>query len=131
MTTLPLFYSAIVFSLSAIIGIVLAYNIILLRRSEGIGLGDGDNSKMRKRMRAQANFLEYLLPFAILYVIYELNGGNEITLMIVGGAFIFARIIHPLGLYKSAGTSNGRFFGTLITWLAILFLAGANLYLLI
>ena len=126
-----LYYSAIVFSLCSIIAIVLAYLIIQMRRSALIGLGDGDNKKMRQRMRVQANFLEYLLPFSILYLVYEINGGLEIILLATGIAFIVARILHPIGLLKSAGTSFGRFFGTLITWLVIIVLIVANLVLVL
>lgn len=131
MTIPTLYYSAILFSLCSIIGFVLAYLIVMMRRSAQIGLGDGDNKQLRQRMRAQANYLENLLPFAILYLIYELNGGLEIILIITGLLFLFARVIHPLGLFKSAGTSIGRYYGTLITWLVILFLAGANVFLIL
>ena len=131
MITTPIFYSTLFFSLLAILSIVLAFLIVRVRQSEQIGLGDGDNAKMRQRIRVQGNYLEYLLPFSLLFLVYELNNGNEIILITTGSLFLFARIIHPLGLLASSGYSKGRYFGTLITWLVIIFLSGANLYSLI
>ena len=131
MTTPTLYYSVIVFSACALIGFVLAYLIVRMRRSEKIGLGDGDNRRLRQRMRTQANFLENLLPFSLLYLIYEINGGVEMILIVTGFLFVLARILHPLGLLNSPGVSFGRYYGTLITWLVIAFLAGANIYLIL
>ncbi len=131
MTAPTLYYSAILFGICSVIAIVLASLVILMRRSELIGLGDGNNKKMRQRIRAHANFLEYLLPFSLLYLVYEINGGSEMVLIGTGVAFVIARILHPLGILKSVGTSFGRFVGTTITWFAILILAIANIILVL
>ena len=36
-----------------------------------------------------------------------------------GIALVLGRVLHATGLSRTAGTSNGRLFGTLLTWLAI------------
>ena len=131
MSITPVFYSALFFSLLSIQGIVLAFLIVQVRRSDQIGVADGGNNKLLRRMRVQANFLEYFIPFAALFSVYELNQGHENILIGAGSLFLFARIIHSLGFLKSGGYSHGRFYGTLITWIVILFMAGANLYNLV
>ncbi len=127
----PVYYSALFFSLLSIQAIVLAILIVKIRRSDQIGLADGGNKDLLRHMRVQANFLEYFMPFAALFLVYELNQGREDILIGAGSLFLLARIIHAMGFLKSGGYSFGRFYGTGISWLVILFLAGANLYQLV
>jgi len=123
-----LMYSQIYFSFLGLLALYLAYKIVALRRSEAIGIGDGENTTLARAIRVHSNFLEYLLPFAILFVIYELAGGNNYLLLTTGLVFCIARVLHAQGLAKSAGRSFGRFWGTLLTWLILLVLAIANLW---
>ena len=123
-----LMYSQIYLSFLTLFGLVLAYRITVLRRQEHIGIGSGESSKIEKAIRVHANFLENLLPFAILYVVYELAGGNHYVLLITGLVFCVARILHAQGLGKSAGVSFGRYWGTVLSWLVLIVLALANLW---
>ena len=123
-----LMYSQIFFSFLTLFGLYLAYKIVMIRGKEGIGLGDGDNTQMTRAIRVQANFLENLLPFAMLFVIYELAGGNHYVLLISGLVFCIARVLHAEGLAKKSGRSFGRYWGTLLSWLVLLVLAVANLW---
>lgn len=125
-TSLP--FSMLYISLLSFLAIVLSYNVVSLRRSAKIGLGDGDNTDLFRRMRVQANLLENLLPFSILYVLAELNDNPTIFLHIVGIVFLVSRTLHAYGFNKTSGVSFGRFYGTLGTWITILTLIGANLY---
>ena len=123
-----LMYSQIYLSFLALFGLYLAFKITQIRGKEGIGIGDGDNSAMRKAIRVQANFLENLLPFAVLFVVYELAGGNSYILLVTGLVFCVARVMHAQGLNKSAGRTFGRYWGTAMSWLVLLVLAVANLW---
>jgi uncharacterized membrane protein YecN with MAPEG domain len=124
---LLLFYSPIAISFLSILSILLAYRVVQIRAKEGIGIGDGDNPKMERTIRVQANLLENMLPFSVLFVVYELNKGNEWVLIITGILFSVSRILHAQGLTSSPGRTFGRYYGTLFSWLVIVFLAVANI----
>jgi len=64
----------------------------------------------------------------ILFAALEANGGNHLLLHGIGIALVIARLIHPGGLVNGKGATFGRFYGTLITWIVILLLAGLNVY---
>ena len=86
-----------------------------------IGLGDGGNESMRKRIRAQANFVEYV-PMALILLALMENAtiGPRWLLVAMGAALVIARLWHAQGLLSSAGTSVGRFAGTNLTIMVIL-----------
>ena len=114
-------------SILALIIIWLCYKVVVFRRIKGVDLGDAGDARGQRHIRAQQNAVEYIPVILILFGAYELNGGNHLLLHGIGIALVFARIIHPLGLVSKKGVSFGRFYGTLITWLVILFLAGLNI----
>ena len=114
-------------SLLALIIIWLCYKVVVFRRIKGVDLGDAGDERGVRHIRAQQNAVEYIPIILILFAAYELNGGNHWLLHGIGLAVVFARIIHPLGLVSKKGISFGRFYGTLITWLVILLLAGLNI----
>lgn len=88
-----------------------------------IGLGDGGNEAMRRRIRAQANFIEYV-PMALILMALMENGsvGPVWLLVAMGATLVVARLWHAQGLYSSSGTSVGRFAGTNLT-AAVIFVA--------
>ena len=115
-------------SILALILLWLAYNIVKFRRTEQVELGDGGSEKGVRHIRAQANAIENIPITLLLFAIYEINGGSMYVLHAIGILLVFARIIHPLGLVSKKGVSFGRYYGTLITWLAIIALALLNIY---
>ena len=78
--------------------------------------------------RVHANAVEYVPMIVILMAIYEVNDGSSMVLHIIGAVAVIGRILHATGLSKSAGTTFGRFVGTLLTWTITLVLAGLNIY---
>jgi len=114
-------------SLLALIIIWLCYKVVVFRRLKGVDIGDGGDHRGSRHIRAQQNAVEYIPLTLILFAAYELNNGNHLLLHGIGIALVFARLIHPMGFVSKQGISFGRFYGTLITWLAILLLAGLNI----
>ena len=95
--------------------------VIAGRVSFKIGLGDGGNPAMQRRMRAQANFVEYVPMAVILIALMENAGiGPHWLVALLGAVLVVARIWHAQGLLSSSGTSAGRFVGTNLTVLVIL-----------
>lgn len=114
---------------AGILGIIILWlclNVVKFRRGQRVEIGDGGDALGIRHIRAQQNAVEYIPIALILFALVEINGGNPIMMHIVGVVLVFARIIHPVGLVKSKGANFGRFWGTALTWLVLIFLAGFN-----
>lgn len=125
--TLTGFYAAIL----AILYIGLAFKVIGQRRKHAVGIGDNDNKDLAKAIRVHGNFSEYVPLALILFAAYELQNGPTLTLHALGGLLVTGRFLHAMGLGKSIGISWQRFTGTLATFVVILFLAIANIFVLL
>lgn len=110
-------------ALAALLVLMLSARVSTRRMSQRIGLGDGDDRELRKRIRAQANAIEYL-PLALLLLgSLEWNQTQPAILHACGIVLIAGRIAHGFGLSRTAGTSPERFIGTAVTWLVMLAMA--------
>lgn len=106
--------------LLAILLILLSAYVIAGRLKFKIDLGDGDNPAMQQRIRAQANFVEYVPIALILLMLVEYGRiGPHWMPMVMGGALVAGRVLHAQGLIASAGATFGRFVGTNLTALVI------------
>lgn len=114
--TITLLYAG----LSALILLGLSAHVVALRRKHQVGIGTGSINTLERAVRAQANFTEYV-PLALLIIaLIEINGLAAWAVHGFGAVLVLARLLHALGLNRSAGTSMGRFAGTLLTWLVLL-----------
>ncbi len=122
---ITLFYA----SLLAILFLVLSLRVVALRRKHHVGLGTGGHESLQLAVRAHANFAEYVPVALLLMLALELGTtGSDRLLHVLGGMLVVGRVLHGLvGINLSAGTSSGRFLGTLLTWLVLLFSAIAGL----
>ena len=108
---------------AGLLGLLLVFlgcYVIAGRVSFKIGLGDGGNAAMIRRMRAQANFVEYV-PIALILIALMENAtiGPHWLLVTLAAALVIARLWHAQGLISSAGTSPGRFVGSALTMVII------------
>lgn len=109
---------------AGLLGLLLLFlggHVIAGRVSFKVNLGDGGNEEMQRRMRAQANFVEYV-PMALILIALMENAsiGPPWLVMALGGVLVVGRAWHAQGLLSSSGTSPGRFVGTNMTVLVIL-----------
>lgn len=125
-TTLPL--SMLYLSLLSCLAIFCTISVVKMRLKTHIGLSHGDDENLIRQIRVQANLLENLLPFSILFILAELSGFSIIFLHSVGSIFVLARFFHAYGFSKHSGKSFGRYYGTVVTWIMILALIFVNLY---
>jgi hypothetical protein len=116
-------------SLHALLLMALAVPIVLHRRRARIGLGDGGDAVLARRMRVQANFIEYVPLALVLLALLELAGLGKTWVWVFGSALLLGRVLHAIGLSGSAGTSKGRFYGTLLTWVDLVAMAAAGILL--
>lgn len=85
-----------------------------------VGLGDGGNEAMAQRIRAHANFAEFV-PFALLLIFFVEYVRYPVMLVHgLGIALVIARLLHVAGLVSSAGKSFGRMWGTILTLIVML-----------
>ena len=113
-------------ALCALLILVLSLRIVALRRKLRIGIGDGGDAGLSRAIRAQANAIEYVPLLLVMLLIAENNGAGVGFVHACGAGLFIARVLHAVGLSGSAGTSFGRVWGTLVTWLILLAL-GAQL----
>lgn len=107
--------------LSALLLLALSFQVVGLRRKHQIGLGTGEAPALERAVRVHANFCEYVPIALLLLLVLELSGPLPAWLLhVLGVMLVIGRILHAVGLSRSAGTSSGRFVGTLLTWLMIL-----------
>lgn len=123
--------TAVFAALLAIEFILLSGWIIKGRLDHQALFGDANDSEFGKRIRAQANFAEYV-PFALLLIaLLEARGGSHALVLTLLVILLVARLIHPIGMF--APTNSPQQFGcrgggiiatfavTLIAALALLF----------
>ena len=115
--------------LHALVMLVLLARISRHRHGHRIGLGDGGDALLSRKIRVHGNFIEHA-PFALLLLgLLELNGLASVWLWSFGSALLLGRVMHAIGLSRSGGHSVGRFWGTALTWLVLLAMAVAGLWL--
>ena len=95
--------------------IALSWYVIMYRRAKVISLGDNDDKALRKRMRAQANFIEYTPLGIILMLIAELQGAPAVALHAMGLALLVGRILHAVGFASTPQKIILRQIGMLLT----------------
>ena len=110
---------------AAFINLWLGIRIGQVRTSEKVFIGDGGNEKVIRRMRAQANFVEFTPFVLILIALIELATGTSTWLWAVMAVYMVARIVHALGM---DGMAKGRPIGIMLTLLIMTGLAGFAVY---
>lgn len=111
-------------SLHVLLMLFLAARVVLHRRAQQIGLGDGGDKYLLRKMRAHGNFVEYVPMALLMLALLEIGGLGDTWLWALGGAMLVARGLHAFGLSQRSGVSFGRFWGTVLTWLVLVAMAG-------
>ncbi len=125
---MPIPITALYLAVFCVFGSVLAFLPGRIRGSEGISIGDGGRPDLLLAMRRQANFLEYVPYFMIMFAALELNGASAGFLHGIGIAMIVARILHAVGIKADTIQSPARGLGAGGTLLISLTATGMLLY---
>lgn len=92
------------------------------KRQEGkVPYGDGGYLPLIRRMRAQANFVEYTAFVIILCALVELRWGSTLWLWALAAVYLVGRLAHPFGM-EAEGLGKGRMVGMMTTMLVTLVL---------
>ena len=112
---------------ATLVNVWLASRVGQVRRAARVSVGDGGNEALTRRMRAQANFVEYTPFFLILLGLVELATGSATWLWAVGALYIVARLLHAFGM-DGGRYQRLRMIGMMTT---VLLLGGLALYALV
>lgn len=108
---------------TSVLGLLLIFLsslVVRLRLTLKIGMGKGDSAKLERATRAQGNFTEYAPIALILIALLEASGANYWVIYFAAGSIILGRVLHAIGLYRSAGLTSQRKYGIAFTFLSIL-----------
>ncbi len=112
-------------ALSSFLIVLLSLNVVRLRLSGKVSLGDGGKPALQVAIRTQGNAIEYIPISLILLLLLELNKGNALMLHIGGIALLIGRSLHAYGL--TTDNLKLRVLGMVFTFSNIIYLAIANL----
>nr|WP_206517638.1 MAPEG family protein [Sphingobium algorifonticola] len=112
---------------AALLNLWLGIRIARVRMAEQVLHGDGGSSLLMKRMRAQANFVEYTPFLLVLAGVVEMALGSTMWLWIAVAAYIFGRIAHAFGM-DSDQPAKTRMIGIMVTFTVTIVLTVAALY---
>jgi uncharacterized membrane protein YecN with MAPEG domain len=113
---MPLVTSLIIAVALAVINLWLSIRTGQARQAAKVSVGDGDNPLLIARMRAHANFIEYVPMALILMALIDSSGSNSQLLWLLGIALVIGRIIHPFGMERPS-PNPFRIGGILLTYL--------------
>ena len=106
-------------ALSAVGLVALSVPITLRRFRERIPVGYGRDQVLHARIRAQANFVEYV-PLALLALgLAEAAGAPTGWLVVCASALAVGRVLHAAGMWRGLSVPL-RATGMLLTWGALL-----------
>ncbi|MCA8967084.1 MAG: MAPEG family protein [Planctomycetes bacterium] len=125
--TTPL--TALYAGLCAVLLLGLAGLVVRRRWQTQVALGDGDDPALRRAIAVHRNAVEYVPIALVLLLVAELNGAAPWLLHAAGATLVIARVLHAAGLSRHTGTSFGRLWGTVLTWLVLVVLALLDLSL--
>ena len=111
-------------ALLGLIYLALSYRVSQVRLSDKVSMGDGGNETLIARMRAHANFAEYVPLILILMALIELarGAGAGFWLWLAGAAIVIGRLLHAWGMALPA-PNKPRIGGTLLTWTTLALLS--------
>jgi uncharacterized membrane protein YecN with MAPEG domain len=102
--------------------VALSFPISLRRAKVGQMVGDSTDETLRRRIRTQGNFIEYV-PLGLMSLgLVEAHAAPAWTVAAVGTTLAFGRLLHAIGMLR--GLAPVRGFGMLFTYAALVFAAG-------
>lgn len=103
----------------ALLLLALSAQVSRMRARARANLGDGGDAALKRWIRVQGNFIEYVPIALLLLALLELAGAPRAWLLAGGSALLVGRLLHAWGLSHSSDWSVGRFSGTALTWLVL------------
>jgi uncharacterized protein len=121
--------TAVYAGLLALLLVVLSVRVIGVRRTARIAVGDQGDALLLRRMRAQANFTEYVPMALVLMALSESLSAPTFTLHGMGALLLIGRLIHAIGISRVPEPFVMRVSGMVMTFAAILVAAATSMSL--
>jgi uncharacterized protein len=116
-------------SLLAPLFLVLAVRVVASRKSARVALGDGGDRALLRRIRAHANFAEYV-PFALVLMgLAESLFANFWLLHAAGVTLLAGRMLHAYSVSRQKEVIRHRVAAMLATFMVLAILAATCLVL--
>lgn len=103
----------------ALLLLVISIRVTQARGQEKVFMGDGGNALVLRRMRGQANFIEYVPMTLLLVGFLEMQGAPTWELHALLGTLLFARLLHAYTFSFSTFFVPGRVGGATLTWVVM------------
>lgn len=113
-------FAASYIAVLVLLGVVLTFRVIFVRRAEKVGIGDGGNKELARRIRVHGNFCEQAPMLFVVLALLPILGAREWMVHLVGFCAVVGRILHAIGLSQSAGATFGRMVGMILTTSALI-----------
>jgi uncharacterized membrane protein YecN with MAPEG domain len=110
-------------ALLALLYLVLTAWVTAGRAKYRVHHGDGGHPDLNRRIRAHANFAEYVPLTLLLAALLEAAGTGRGTLHALLLPLLLARVLHPIGMVApemSVRQFSCRGVGAFVTWLVLL-----------
>lgn len=108
-------------AICGILLVALSFHVSLRRFAVNVAAGDGGDDALRRRVRAQGNFTEYVPTALILLLLCEARGSGFTLLVAIGVSLVLGRGLHAIGML--AGLLPPRAAGMLLTYASIVIAA--------
>ncbi len=129
--TLPV--TAFVAAICALLLLFTAIDTVRQRLRLKAAFGDAGDSKLVSASRSHGNLAEHAPIVILLLGFLEMSRADHMGLMIIGAAFLVARVAHIIGLHSVGAPGKPplpRQIGVIGTWLTLLVLSGWTLWML-
>ncbi len=111
MSIIPLYAS-----LLALLFVALSVQVIRLRRSRQIALGDAGDASLLRAMRVHSNFAEYVPLSLFMIYLVETQMGWALLVHGLGLVLLLARLSHAYGVSQARENFRFRVFGMVGTF---------------
>lgn len=105
-------------ALLALYYIYLSFNVIKIRKAEGISLGNGNNPALERATRAHSNFIEYVPISLILLFLLEYQGLASHYMHALGGLLFISRAVHSSAIINN--NLRARVLSMMITFAIVI-----------
>ncbi len=104
--------------------------VIAGRAKHRVHHGDGGNDEMNRRIRAHANFAEYVPMILLLVALLEASGAGRGTVHALLLPLLAARLMHPIGMVAPVASLQQGIFRGVGASVTMLILVVASVLLL-
>ena len=103
----------------AIFVVLLQANVIRLRLSSSVSLGDGGNKALERAGRAHGNAIENVPLTLIMMGIIEMAGAPGEAVQVFGIALVAGRLLHAIGIQREPDANILRVLGAALNMLIL------------